>query len=149
MFDPSHVGHCFEPITVTVESAPLKLFLKAIGETNPVYTDEQVARQHGLRSLLAPPTYLYCLQSLGNSTEELEQLLQIGDAVHLHGEQAFEYFSPVCVGDRITFRESIADVYSKKGGQLDFVVTETRATNQLGEDVALIRSTSLVSRESP
>ena len=146
MFDQKHIGHCFDPVTIDVEKAPMRLFAKAIGETDVLCIDEEAAQASGLRSLLAPPTYLYCLGSLGDTTEALSQLLNIGDAVHLHGEQGFEYFGPVCAGDRLTFQQTIADIYTKRNGQLDFVVTETRVTNQLGDSVAKIRSTSLVDR---
>jgi acyl dehydratase len=146
MFDRKHIGHRFGPVTIEVEKGPMRLFAKAIGESRPVCVDEQAAHASGLRSLLAPPTYIYCLESLGHCTDELAQLLEIGDAVHLHGEQGFEYFESVCAGDQLTFQQTVTDIYSKRDGQLNFVVTETRVTNHLAQHVANIRSTSLVNR---
>ncbi len=40
----------------------------------------------------------------------------------------------------ILFESRIADIYDKKGSALDFVVCETRVTNQKGEHVADLRS---------
>jgi len=40
----------------------------------------------------------------------------------LHGEQAFEYFQPICAGDRVLVRREIVDAYQKKGGALKFFV---------------------------
>ncbi|MNF06367.1 hypothetical protein D3C80_2063010 [compost metagenome] len=48
-------------------------------------------------------------------------------------------------GDTLTFDTRVADVYDKKGGALQFVVNETRVTNQDGEHIADLRS-SLVQR---
>lgn len=43
-------------------------------------------------------------------------------------------------GDQLHYEGRIADIYARKGGALDFVVRETRVTNQRGEHVADLRS---------
>ncbi|MFV0278044.1 MAG: MaoC family dehydratase N-terminal domain-containing protein, partial [Parahaliea sp.] len=63
----------------------------------------------------------------------------------LHAEQGFSYHKPAVAGDVLTFESKIADIYEKKNGALQFVVTETRVTNQDGEHIADLRS-SLVQR---
>ncbi|MNP81706.1 hypothetical protein D3C76_1801440 [compost metagenome] len=63
----------------------------------------------------------------------------------LHAEQQFNYHRMAFAGDVLTFETRIADVYEKKGGALQFVVQETRVTNQDGEHIADLRS-SLVQR---
>ena len=68
MFDKSLIGFRFEPFTVEVEKGPMRLFAKAIGETDPVYHDEPTAKAAGHRSILAPPTYVFCLESIGGRT---------------------------------------------------------------------------------
>ncbi len=50
-------------------------------------------------------------------------------------------------GDTLHLQARITDIYEKKGGALDFVVRETRVTNQDGELVADLRSV-LVQRNS-
>ena len=50
-------------------------------------------------------------------------------------------------GDTLQFETRIADIYDKKGGALNFVVRESRVTNQRGEHVADLRSV-LVQRNS-
>ncbi|MNO05905.1 hypothetical protein D3C81_2274700 [compost metagenome] len=59
----------------------------------------------------------------------------------LHAEQSFAYHKPAVAGDVLTFDTRVADVYEKKGGALQFVVNETRVTNQDGEHIADVRST--------
>ena len=54
----------------------------------------------------------------------------------LHGEQSFTYHRMAYAGDVLSFDCHVADIYQKKGGALDFMVRETRVTNQRGEHVA-------------
>ena len=54
----------------------------------------------------------------------------------LHGEQTFDYYQPVCVGDVLTFEAHIADIYDKKNGALEFVLRKTKVTNQHEQHVA-------------
>ena len=61
MLDRKNIGRISKPHTVEVEKGRLKFFAKAIGETNPIYTDESAARAAGYRSLPAPPTFIFSL----------------------------------------------------------------------------------------
>ena len=58
----------------------------------------------------------------------------------LHAEQAYDYLAPVSAGDTLTYEPVIADVYDKKDGALEFLVMQTRITNQDGVHVADLRS---------
>ena len=66
--------------------------------------------------------------------------LQIPIAKLLHGEQRFTYHRPACVGDTVTVRSVVSDIYDKKNGALEFVVKTSRACNQHGDLVAELRS---------
>ena len=61
MLDKDFIGHSFPAFEADVEKGRLKFFAKAIGETDPVYTDEAVARERGYRALPAPPTFTVVL----------------------------------------------------------------------------------------
>ena len=61
MIDKKHIGRTTKPQTVDVEKGRLRFFAKAIGETDPVYTDEAAAKAAGYKSLPAPPTFALCL----------------------------------------------------------------------------------------
>ena len=61
----------------------------------------------------------------------------------LHAGQEFEYLKPVKVGDVLTSRGRISDVYEKEGkagGKMIFIVSESTFTNQNGEDVLIART---------
>ena len=50
----------------------------------------------------------------------------------LHGEQSFAYHHPICAGDRITIVKTIPDIFDKKNGMLEFLVSENTFTNHAG-----------------
>ena len=63
----------------------------------------------------------------------------------LNGGNRFEYLVPVMIGDQITARGHVADVYEKTGssGSLLFIIFETEYTNQRGDLVARLRGTMI------
>lgn len=140
MIDKKHVGRIVYRHSVEVEKGRLRFFAKAIGEMDPVYTDDAAAAAQGYTRLPVPPTFLFCL--------EMERLDPYGwfDAVGLelpkilHGGQSFSYLLPCYAGDILSFEARIDDVYEKNDGALEFVVTSTRVHNQHGEHVAGLRS---------
>ncbi len=145
MIDRQHIGHRFAPYSADVEKGRLKFFAKAIGQDNPVYSDEAAARAAGHPGLPVPPTFLFCLEMEAPDPGALRKLLDMPVPKILHGEQRFTYHRMAYAGDTLTFEQRIADIYAKKGGLLEFVVRETRVTNQRGEHVADLRA-SLVQR---
>lgn len=138
--DRSQIGRVLPPYSVEVEKGRLRFFAKAIGETNPVFTDEQAARQAGYRSLPIPPTFLFTLER--EDSHRFEYLHALGADLHrvLHGEQSFTYHQVVCAGDTVTFEPRIADIYDKKAGALEFIVLETNVKAADGSPVAELRS---------
>ncbi len=145
MVDKSLIGRSLGVTSADVEKGRLRFFAKAIGETDPLYTDESAAQAAGYRSLPVPPTFLTCLQSEGRDLKDTLDVLGFDLGRILHAEQAYTYHQMAFAGDTLTFDTRIADVYEKKGGALQFAVNETRVTNQHGEHIADIRS-SLVQR---
>jgi acyl dehydratase len=138
VIDRKYIGRALEPYTVEVEKGRLRFFAKAIGETNPIYTDPAAAK------LPIPPTYLFSLEN--EMPEPFGWLTSMG--VHLgnllHGEQSFTYHAMVYAGDRVTFEPRIADIYEKKNGALEFVVKETVVKNASGKVVAELRAVLVV-----
>jgi acyl dehydratase len=127
----AHVGTVSEPRFVDVEKGFLKFFAKATGETDPIYFDEEAARAAGLTALPAPPTYLFSLALSAPAKRgdmfDPENGIGIDRAKVLHGEQSFTYHRPIYAGDRLTLTTSTSDIYSKKGGALEFIVQDTQA----------------------
>ena len=61
----------------------------------------------------------------------------------LDGGSAWEYFQPVCAGDRITLSTTMESLNERTGrlGAMLFVVYATEYTNQDGQQVAIQRNT--------
>ena len=140
MIDKKWIGHELPPSVLPIERSRLQFFAKAIGETDPVYTDAAAARDAGYADLPAPPTFLFAAELDSGATDRLLAELQIPLAKLLHGEQGFTYHRPACVGDTVTVRSRITDIYDKKNGALEFVVKTSRAVNQRDELVAELRT---------
>lgn len=140
MIDKKWIGHELPASVLPIERSRLQFFAKAIGETNPVYTDSEAARAAGYADLPAPPTFLFAAELDSGASFKLLDDLQIPIAKLLHGEQSFTYVRPACVGDTVTVNSTVSDIYDKKNGALEFVVKTSRATNQRQELVAELRT---------
>lgn len=139
MIDKQHIGRTLPAFRALAEAGRLRFFAKAIGETNPVYFDESAARDAGHPGLPLPPTFLFSLEFEQPDSSWRDEI-GIELPRILHGEQSFTYHRLAYAGDVLLFESRLADIYEKRGGALEFVVRETRVTNQRGEHVADLRS---------
>ena len=142
--DRKHIGHQFAPFTTTVEAGKIRLFCKAVGEENPIHHDEAAAKAAGYRTIVAPPTFITAVTNDDPNKGGLLKLIDVDIGWILHGEQHYEYFAPVHVGDRLTCQQRVTDIYDKKGGALWFVVSEIDVTGEGGKPVAKARSITVV-----
>jgi len=138
------VGHRFPPFSVDVDSWRLRFFARAVGEQDPLYSDPEAARAAGYPALPAPPTMAYSLLMDAGQPFRVLEVMGIDLKRAVHGEQAFTYHAPVCAGDTLTGVVRIADVYTKKGGALLFIVVDTALRNQHDAPVIDQRSTIVV-----
>jgi acyl dehydratase len=142
--DQSVIGRELPPLTMTVDAGRLRFFAKAIGETNPIFTDLEAAKAAGHRDLPVPPTFLFGIEL--ESPDPFWWLSGIGVDLRrvLHGEQSFTYHRPAIAGDVLTVAPRIADVYSKKGGALEFIEKVATVTREDGELVAELKSVVVI-----
>jgi len=133
MLDRSKIGHEFEPFTVDIEKGRLKFFAKVIGETNPIYFDKTVAQATGYNNIPAPPTFMFSIDLDCPQFLPMLKIMKMDITRILHGSQDFEYFGQIYAGDRVTQCSKIVDIFDKKNGTLEFIVQESRYTNQCGE----------------
>lgn len=145
--DPSVIGRELEPVTSVIEAGRLTLFAQATGQSDPVYSDPAAARAAGLPGVPVPPTFLFGIEL--EAPEPFGWLEALGvDLRHvLHGEQSFTYHTMAHAGDEVVARPRIADVYSKKGGALQFIAKRTRITRR--DDTAVADLESLIVVREP
>lgn len=130
MINRDYLGCKSEVREITVEQGQLKLFAKAIGETNPIYFDEAAAKRAGHKDIVAPPTFGSCLKLLAPQEKPTYEELGLDFKKLLHGEEKIEYFLPIHAGDKLTLVTEISDIYDKKGGALEFIVRVTDIRNE-------------------
>lgn len=142
------IGREFPPVTAAIEAESVKAFARALGESEPLYLDEGVARNGPFGALVAPPTYpiAFMAQAMAGAASSFDEL-GLNFMTLVHGEQEFEYERPVKAGETLTLTARIKDVYEKqaRSGMLDFLVLETEATDASGARVFASRQV-LVSR---
>lgn len=120
----------------------IRRFAQAIGDTDPLYYDEDYAKTTRFKSIVAPPLFA---QAFGFEDVPPEQLLPDGSPTEaavpipakklVGGGSVFENYIRFKPGDNIVVKSKITDIYSKQGknGCLYFIVHETCFYNQRQE----------------
>ena len=118
--------HAIAPMPFEVERGRLRFFARTIGLTDPIYFDLDAARRAGHRDLPVPPTFLSNALEL-ELPNPLGWLAELGGDLTktTHAEQSFTYHAMAYAGDELILRRKVVDVYTKKGGALEFVVKQT------------------------
>ena len=136
MIDHKFIGYRQPSFEAEVEKGRLRLFAKAIGETDPIYFDEQAARAAGHASLPVPPTFFFCLEM--ERADPYDWFHELGMPLGrvLHGEQSFTYHRTAYAGEILTFSAELLDIYEKKNGALQFLVQRNFVSDASGAPVA-------------
>ncbi|WP_131770242.1 MaoC family dehydratase N-terminal domain-containing protein [Candidatus Protofrankia californiensis] len=142
--DSSVIGTELPPVELTVDAGRLRFFAKAIGETDPVYSDVDTAKAAGHPDLPVLPTFLFGIEL--EQPDPFAWLAGLGVDLRriLHGEQSFTYHAHAHAGDTLIAKPYIADVYSKKRGALEFIVKQTAVSQADGTAVADLASVIVV-----
>jgi acyl dehydratase len=92
--------------------------LYSTGDDNPLWSDEEYGRRSGWGSVIAPPTFLYTI----DSTIVAPGLRGIQ---WIYGGTRWQHFLPVRVGDRVTARARLTKVSEKSGARARRLVVQT------------------------
>ncbi len=141
-YDRSVLGVEVEVGQFEVTKEHILAFCQAIGETNPLYTDEAAAAAGPNRGLIAPPVF-YSAARVGQG---LDPKVVYGNSTFNAGQHC-EFYEPIRPGDVITAKAAVHEIYEKTGrsGRMLFVVRRATYANQRGETVAVVDS-SMVHR---
>jgi hypothetical protein len=140
------------PWTVELDRTAVRMFARAVGQTDPVFYDEDEAKQRGYRSLPAPPGYLGTAIFNPTSSDPTMGGPRSGRRAFnspfkrgLNGGTEVEYFGDVCAGDTLTARSKIESIVERTGslGPMLITTTLTTYTDQDGKVVALMRGTGI------
>ena len=141
------VGKEYPPIRYEVGREKLREFAVALGETNPVYHDEEAARAAGHPDLPAVPTFAVVLSLRAGQVVYGDPDLGLDYSRVVHGEQEFVYHRPIRAGDRLLASGKVAAAEAK--GRHELLILETDVTTEDGEPVCAVRATLLSRGTAP
>lgn len=136
--DQSLIGLTGPQYVFEVEKRHIRQFAEAIGDSNPLYVDEEYAKSTIYGGIIAPPSFPVAI--VADSGQGVE--LPLDYSRMLHGEQEFIYHRPIRAGDRLSCQMKVTDVYEKEGknGPMQFLVMDTEMKDQEGELVVISRT---------
>ena len=86
------IGVTSEPGVHIVDRSQIRLFAESIGDSNPLYYDEEYARSTHWGGIVGPPTFVYIYK-----TGEMPEI-PLNTTRLLNGGDEFEFFDPVRAG---------------------------------------------------
>ena len=137
-----------------VEYDPIRRHCHMVDDNNPLFLDRDYAESTEHGAVLCPPSGWLALYfaSLGPWPAVFEPLLPIVPAPGkriVNMIQEVEWSARIKVGDHLSVRRRVADIY-QKGITIDpeavWIVAEAIITNQRDETVCVIRNTLLFHR---
>jgi acyl dehydratase len=135
------VGKEYPPVRYEVGREKLREFAVALGETDPIYHEEEAAREAGHPDLPAVPTFPIVLSFRAGQVVYGDPALGLDYSRVVHGEQEFIYHRPIHAGDRLLAAGKVAAVEAK--GRHELLTLQTEVTTEAGEPVCTVRATLL------
>jgi len=125
--------------------AAIRYYARAVGDDNPLYTDDAYARAQGYDSVIAPPTLICETNSYADLPRDAD-----GNAGHgwgieipgtrmIRGGNSYEFHRPVRPDDVITATWRIDDIRERtnaRGQDMMLVISVADYTDQHGEPLA-------------
>jgi len=127
------IGKTYPAVQYAVGREKIREFAAAVGESNPLHLELEVARAAGYPDLVAPPMFAVVYAGRAVVPALFDPELEINFAMLLHGGQEFVWGPVVLAGDEITTTATVKDVTERAG--LRFFVFESVSENQRGESV--------------
>ena len=135
------VGKEYPSVRYEVGREKLREFAIAVGETDPIYHEEEAARAAGHPDLPAVPTFPIVLSFRAGQVVYGDPALGLDYSRVVHGEQEFVYHRPIHAGDRLLAAGKVAAVEAK--GRHELLTLQTEVTTEAGEPVCTVRATLL------
>lgn len=137
------------PTTLESDKTGIRMFARAVGQTDLIFYDEAYAKSKGHRSLVAPEGYFgtpifnpnAAPAGAGTQTDRSGRPARV-----LNGGSEYEYYGiDICAGDVLTSVSKVVDFTERQSslGQMLITRRETTYTNQNGEIVARSFGTGL------
>ncbi|QFZ23515.1 MaoC family dehydratase N-terminal domain-containing protein [Saccharothrix syringae] len=144
--DQSFIGRAYPPSPAyEVGREKIREFALAIGETNPVHFDPEVARGLGHEDVIAPPTFAVVLSLKVNDVIVSDPELGLDYGRVVHGDQSFVHHRPIRAGDVLSTVLHVDNITSRMGN--DLLALRAEITDAEGAPVTTAKSTLVVRGE--
>ena len=127
------IGKICPPASYAVGREKIKEYASAVGETNPLHLDHEVARGAGYADVVAPPMFAVVYAGRAVVPSLFDPEIGINFAMMVHGGQEFRWGPLVLAGDEITTSATVKDIDDRSG--MGFYVFESVSESQRGETV--------------
>ena len=137
------IGVEWEVGVFEVEKGMIQRFVRAIDDPNPLWQDEEYARQSPYGGIIAPPTFIVTIGGEQFGEKVIAPLFPDG---LLHGSTELECYQPVRPGDRIAVSVKLANIRERQGsrsGKMLFITFDITYRNQGDELVAKCQQTMI------
>ena len=135
-----------------VEKGAVRRFADAVDDPNPLYGDEEYAKNSKYGSIIAPPGFFGWPSKWKGGSSSSPVTGDLRPALARAGYNAgslidagteYTFFCPIRVGDTLAALPRVVVITEREGklGKMAFVITETTYTNQNGDLVAKARGT--------
>jgi len=131
--NPALVGKEYPAVRYEVGREKLREFAESVGETDPIYHDEDAARAAGHPDIPAVPTFPIVLTLRVGQKVYNDPELGLDYSRVVHGEQEFSSHRPIFAGDHLLAAGRVAAVEIK--GRHELLAIETKVTTDAGEPV--------------
>ncbi|MBN1643617.1 MAG: MaoC family dehydratase N-terminal domain-containing protein [Dehalococcoidales bacterium] len=139
-----------------IENGAIRKFADAVGESNPLYEDEDYARKSRYGSIIAPPGFFGWPKNPDKGSALLVEVpLEVVTVMEkagypfasvVDGGMEYEFFSPIYAGDTLTNKTTVTNIRERAGSttSLVFINMETVYVNQKGNTVAKAMATMIL-----
>ena len=141
------VGKEYPPVRYEVGREKLREFAVAVGETDPIYHDEEAARAAGHPDIPAVPTFPIVLSTRASLAIHGDPELGLDYSRVVHGEEEFVYRRPIRAGDRLVATGKVVAAEAK--GRHELLTIQTEVTTEAGEAVCTVTGTLLSRGTAP
>ena len=125
-------GMQFPEYQYTLSEDIIKKYVEGTEENGPLYVDEDFARNGPFGYRIVPPTSIAIYVTPSQIFKTIGKKPPPGT---IQTTQRFEFYSPIRIGETVTVRASVEDIYQKKGR--DYFVIRAEAFNNKGNRAAV------------
>ena len=134
--------------TEVIDRSSIRRYAQAILDLNPLYLDEEYAKETPYGGIIAPPTFIFevsnnIFSEVGEDGRDLSRIILPGFKLARGGNE-YEIFQPARPGDIVNLRRKIIDIYEKDSqavGKIIFVIYDMTYSNHEGKLLGVNRET--------